>query len=460
MKIASSWLSPTGESLARPGIDPAEVLPLLLVLSWALITRILFLDQVPTNVMPDEADNMVDVLHILAGTGPGLIGFDWTQLPALNVHLMAAFVRLFGASVVGMRMAVVFTSTLALVPFYMLCRRVVSPQSSILATMLLSTSLWYLNFSRTAWSNVHVVLFGLSGVLFLLEAVDRRRWQLFALAGAGLALTLYGYYAGRAVVAAVLLFLPTSLAMQPRRLRGSTLRGYLLMLGVAITVFLPQGLLIASNWDYANTRVSSVSIFNQQPPYLGESDPARLLMQQAARVVRGFVLLDGGMFHTPRYTPEGVPPLDYGSGLLYVGGLILGLSILRETAIWYLLAGATLVLTQVLSIGTPDTGRAIFLAPVCYLFVGVSLDALSRWRVVRRAHSLLPVLVFGLVVYNLWWYFDWARQPTTAAARQPAVEYSEYHRWLEMQMARASRGEPGFTVTEWHQMRTLPLERP
>ncbi len=451
MKISSSWLSPVKREVAPSGVQMAELAALLLVVVVALVARLALLDRVPTNVMPDEADNMSDVYHILAGTGPRLIGFDWTQLPAFNVYLMAAFVRLFGLSVVGMRLAAVTTSTLALIPFFFLARRVVRPIPALLATLLFATSLWYLNFSRTAWSNVHVVLFGLLTAWLLLEALDRQKGHLYALAGVGLALTLYGYYSGRATVVALLLYLPVGLLLNRDRWRF-TLAGYLLMLAVALVLFLPQGLLLWENWDYSNTRVDSVSIFHQRQPYLGEMDPMRLMILQAERVARGFFLLDGQMFNTPRYTPAGLPPVDYLTGVLYVAGLFLALAVLRESILWYLLLVVPLLLTQLLSIGTPDTGRAIVVVPILYLFVAVTIESLGRTSL-RILQPVVVAVALVLALFNLWWYFDWVQRPETASARQPAVEYREFGRWQQLQMERAQRGERGFTVTEWQQMR-------
>lgn len=451
MKIASSWLAPAKrEPVAREG-DALELVGLLPIMAFALAVRLVWLDRIPTNVMPDEADNMSDVYHILAGTGPGLIGLDWTQLPALNVHLMALVVRIFGVSVVGMRMAAVLTSTLALVPFYFLARRVAKPGPSLLATLLFATSLWYLNFSRTAWSNVHVVLFGLLVIWLLLEALDRQKRYLYVLAGVALALTLYGYYAGRAVAVALLLYLPVGLLTDRQEWR-SKLGGYLLMLAVAAALFLPQAGLMLANPQASNTRVDAVYIFNQAQPYLGVTDSVQLVLHQTERVVRGFLLLDGSVFNTPRYTPAGVPPVDYVTGVLYVAGLFLALAVFREVFLWYLVLAVSLFATQVLTIATPDTGRAIVVGPILYLFVAVTLDSLGG-LLHRRLPQALLVLALVLSAYNLWWYFDWAQRPETAQARQPAVEYQEFERWQQLQIERALRGERGFTVTEWHLMR-------
>lgn len=437
---------------------PEELPALALVLAASLACRLIFLDRVPANVMPDEADNLRDVIWILAGKGPDFIGLDWTQLPALNAYLMAAFVRIFGLTVVGMRMVVVFTSTLALIPFYFLIRRISARGPALMATLMFSTSLWYLNFSRTAWPNVHVVLFGLLATWLVVEASERGLWILWGLAGVAASLLLYGYYAGRATFAALLLCMALLVAASRGR-RVEVATGVVWALVIALLLFFPMWQELSENWEYANTRMESVSIFHQDPPYLGERDPVRLVALQAERTLRGFLLLDGSLFQTPRYTPAGSTPVDYATGALFLGGLILGLRLLRASFLWYILFFVPLLSTQLFSINTPDTARAIVVVPAVYSFVALSVDHLwrgsSRWRV----GWLVPAACLLIAAFNLWWYFDWSAAPATALARQPAVEYEEFDRWLAEQQGRLERGEPGFTVTEWHEIRKPPSHR-
>ncbi|HZK66311.1 MAG TPA: hypothetical protein VFD42_02030, partial [Chloroflexota bacterium] len=194
----------------------------------------------------------------------------------------------------------------------------------------------------------------------------------------------------------------------------------------------------------------------QDPPYLGERDLARLVVLQAERTLRGFLLLDGSLFQTPRYTPAGSPPVDYVTGALFLGGLILGLRLFRASSLWYILFFLPLLATQLFSINTPDTARAIVVIPAIYAFVAVALDYLWRGASRLRMSWLVPVACVLIAAFNIWWYFDWSAAPATALARQPAVEYGEFDRWLAEQRGRAERGEPGFTVTEWHEIRKLP----
>src|SRR5450759_541823 len=132
--------------------------------------------------------------------------------------------------------------------------------------------------------------------------------------------------------------------------------------------------------------------------------------------------------------------------------MVLGLAFLRESLVWYLLLLVPLFITQVLSILTPDTGRAIVVVPVIYLFAALSLQILWQVGLQRGFAPAVVLVVVAIAAFNLWWYFDWSRSPYTAYVRQPAVEYSEFAQWQRLQMERASRGERGFTVTEWHEM--------
>lgn len=57
------------------------------------------------------------------------------------------------------------------------------------------------------------------------------------------------------------------------------------------------------------------------------------------------------------------------------------------------------------------------------------------------------------VAINLWAYVNWMESPTAAYERQPAVEAGEFETWQRLQIEAAERGEGGFNVREWHQMR-------
>jgi len=106
----------------------------------ALILRLAFLETLPGTITADELEFAGDALRILHGQGPGLFGFDWVPEPALSVHLIAASWRLFGVTIFAERLVAAVITACAILPFYVLLRRVVAPVPAMLATALFASS--------------------------------------------------------------------------------------------------------------------------------------------------------------------------------------------------------------------------------------------------------------------------------------------------------------------------------
>ena len=444
------------ERIRLPISIPPAALALVLVVALATTLRLVDLAHTPPNVTADEADNLQVIYHILAGTGPGLFGLDWKPAPAFSAHLIAGFIRVFGETIVGMRMASVVLSLLSLVVFYAVVRRSLSRSVSTMATLLLGTGLWYLHFSRSGWENGHIALYALLATLTLTLAVERRRWYWFAAAGVFAALGLYGYMSGRLIVVAVLIYLPVALFVYPEKRR--LLVGFGVTLLVCVILFLPQLNTALDDWDLFNRRTQAVSILSTTEDYRGDSGLASILVSQVGRTLGGFILFDAEVSRTgmnARYLPPDWGVLDKVTGALFWLGAVVSLRRLRETALWWIMLLALLFPVQVLSTGTPDAARAVGAVPFYYLFVGLGLQFLIDLPIKRRvpvyAGALLIVAIIAYI--NVSTYFRWMDQALTAAARQPAVEVDEFVTWQSLQKAEAEAGRYGFNVGEWHQMR-------
>src|SRR3712207_4586807 len=79
-----------------------EPLVLTLITVAALAERIVWLDRLEPNVMPDEADNLQVLYRILAGRGPGPFGFSWDGNPVAALYPSLPFLYLFGLSYVAL----------------------------------------------------------------------------------------------------------------------------------------------------------------------------------------------------------------------------------------------------------------------------------------------------------------------------------------------------------------------
>jgi 4-amino-4-deoxy-L-arabinose transferase-like glycosyltransferase len=445
-----------------PKSVPWGAIGLLVVLVVALIVRLVRLGTVPANLTADEADFFQNIYHILAGKGPGLFGFDWTPSPALGVYFMAGTVKVFGSSWFGIRMASVLLSVATLIPFFFLARERLSYLASLLATLLLATNLWFLHFSRTAWTNMNGDLFAAGGALMLTLAIRKGRYYYYAGAGAFAALGVYGYFSARLLPLFFLAYLPFALFLN-RGHRIRILKGYAVLALTCFLVFLPQIRPVVDNWDKFNNRADVTFIFNQTKPYLGENDMGHILLRQASWSAQAFILVDGGGFlhHGglwPRYIPRDRGLLDPLARGLFLLGLLVAAWRWRETALWWIMFLGPVLTVQVFSSDTPDVARGLIAAPFMFLFVGQGIDLLlsiarrvaprTPWAYIAVALALVGAASLSAVT-EACAYFDWMNDPFALAGRQPAVTREEFPEWQQLQQEAARRGEWGFSVSQW-----------
>ncbi len=476
------------------------------IVIFAMAIRLILVTTVPVNVTADEADNLQVIYHILAGTGPGWFGLDWHQSPAFSLHTMAWFVDWFGEGVGGLRLYPATLGSLTLIPFYILARERLSVLSSLLATFLLATGLWFFHFSRTGYSNINSAFFAAGAAACLSLALRTDRWYYYGGVGVFAALGLYGYDAGRSIALAVVAFFLFALYLYRHNLLR-VMVGFLLAGAVAVVLFIPQARTIFNDWDYFNSRLRDVSIFNVDEPYLGDTGQANIILHQLERNFRGFIFLDRSLtpisYQADRLLPRGGSFLDFWTGLLYWIGLVAGLWRWRETALWWCFLIVPIFVNEVFSTQTPEAARSIVSTPFMYLFVGLGLEtavsllrrpsgtvwlglgALAVFIAITSvrgsfqwmedpfaaqgrflALGLLALVVLlpnrnavvqgafiGLVLFvafaNLRGYFDWMHEPYLAEAREPAVELRGFDRWRACQRREAEAGRRGFNVIQW-----------
>ncbi|MCH8827472.1 MAG: glycosyltransferase family 39 protein [Chloroflexi bacterium] len=333
---------------------------LILVLTLALALRLVSLTDIPPNVTADEADNLQTVYHILANQGPGFFGLDWKPGPAFSTYVISYFMRVFGTSIVGMRMASVVLSTLSLIALYLVARQALSKPASLASTFLLGTSLWYLHFSRSGWENVHIGLYALLATLTLVLAIKRGSWYLYAATGFFAALGLYGYMSGRAIIAVVVIYLSVALILH-RQGRRRMLLGFAVMAVVCASLFAPMLKTVLDDWDLFNRRIDSVSALNTSEEYMGDRGLPKIIAHQVWRNFDGFILLNSERFKgglNARYLPPDWAVLDRITGVLFWLGLLVSFFRWRQTILWWTMLLVMLFPIQVFSTGTPDDVRA------------------------------------------------------------------------------------------------------
>lgn len=467
--------------LTRAALHSLEWLALGLIVVAALAVRLYNLGSFPDTLLADEADNAQDSVRILYGLHPanGFFGVDWTSQPAFSIYKGAAFIALFGFTMTAIRLPSALISALALLPFYFLLRRQFSVTASLLAAVLLGTSVWYLNFSRSGWNIVDLCFFLLMAMLCLLRALDataseappRRPWIYFATAGFFCALALYGYPAGRAVSVAVAAFLPVAL-LHHRRHARTVLLGYVLLFAVEALVFTPQALYAIRNWELFNGRTGVVSLLNN-PDF--QADPAGTLLHQLSWNLRG--PWDGRVNNTPQYSPAGKPQLDRLSGLLVLAGMALTVILhpyrnRPETWLWWLMLLSIWFFTQILTANTPNGARGLAYVPALYYFAAAGLDGILRLAhytferlslspaqagVLRSTAVFLLAAVVAAGGYaNVIHYDAWQIDPQTRQARYLYVTTREFPDWAAAIENLAKTGSGKMNVGQWRELHPIP----
>lgn len=416
----------------------------------ALGIRLVFLDSIPNTVTADELDYARDQLGTLHGLGPGFFGLDWTQQPAMSMYFRAWAWQLLGPTLFNLRLISAVLTSLAVFPFYWLTRRKVSTEAACASTVLILSAWWLLLFGRSAWNNGDIVTYMLWAAWALSAALERNRKLHWVLFGVALALLLYGYVAGRAVVVAYVLYFPILLFQRIQNTGPGGWRplvnGALLTGAVCFSLFLPELRVILQDPNRFNTRVEATSILAHPPP--GEST-LTIFEHQLSVTFDSFFLMDrstGG-----RYKSLGMAWLDSITAVFYFIGLAVGVARLRSTVLWWLLLLVPLAITQLLTIDIPSGARAIpAIAPMCF-FAALGIDFLMKLSRKIRLIPQIALIVLTLVAAttNIHDFVVWIDSPTAMSERQPAVKSGAFDTWRRFQEARLQAGLPMLNADEY-----------
>lgn len=439
---------------AAPPRRAASLLAIALLVLIGLALRLYRLEELPPRLAADEYTTALDVFAIVHGGGPPLFGLDWKPMPALTTHASAALLALTGPSIRGLRALSIALSLAAGVLLFVLLRQSCAAAVAWAAALLLLANPWFLNFSRSNWENAHVGTYWLLFSLCALHALRSARravpWALGA--GAALALSLYGYFSGRLVLVAWLLFAPLALAIGGAR---RALLVYAVSLATAAVLFAPQVPVIARDWEHFQRRVANVSVLGADPAQHGFAPgTSRLGMVLGQLGVTARYLTVGAPLGKVHYGPPDRPPYHWLLVPLLLLGIGRGLRRWREGGWFVLLFAVALLATQGLSVGAPDLGRLAAAAPLCFWFIGYGAEGLLRALPAgRRRLAHAGVVAAALLLGAVEWrgFAAWMADPGVANARGGGVDYRDYPAWQAMQYSRLAAGQAPISVIEWEE---------
>ncbi|MGQ9709071.1 MAG: ArnT family glycosyltransferase [Anaerolineae bacterium] len=409
----------------RPvSLRPASLrlVPLLLLLLAAFLARAVALDEIPANFGGDEGTQALEALRLLGPPLGNPFATGWYGVPTISFLAAGLGMKLFGATVAGVRMLSALAGTASVLATYLLARRLAGEWVGWGAAISVAFGHYALHFSRLASNQIADALLGPLVLYALLRGLesrgdsplqgDRHFWM--ALAGLVLGLCWYGYFGARLMTVVVGLYL-VGRALGDR---GGFLdrhgRGLVVLaVGFALVLWPLALYYIAHPADFLS-RYNQVSIFAsgwlaREVALTGKSALA-LLLEQFWKSVSAFNATPDPTFW---YRP-GVPLLDPISGVFFILGLAVAFWRVRQPAqklllLWF---WAVVILGWTLTENPPSSQRGVGAIPVVAILTAMglteTLDAIRRLVGVRSSiafHLLLFTLLSLIAIINLVFYF-------------------------------------------------------
>lgn len=414
----SGWWSDGGVPADRQPLEKWEPWFLLGLIVLAAVTRFVPINGFPFGSIAEEAQhvpviegamaNQVYVPHFTHGN---------MGTPTLIGYLGAAAARVFGGQIHSYRVGVELFSVFSILAFYFTARRVSSPFTAALTSVLYTVSLLHMTLSRRFYPYIVIFLPVVLGWGLWLVGLARRRWHWFFLAGLAAGFSLYGYEPGRGVF---LIFLGWAawmwIAYRPDRMdMGLASQSRDFPGGRAFSLFW-VGFLISASPIFYHMVVNWDNYWH----YVASKNPNRTQSLAAyAKQVRALIDIYAQLFHVKsdgNYTMY----TSYQRLLDPVTGALFGLSFFFVlTRAWRPIHSFVLLfffagLAPALIGGGEEhpTARRICLAtPAVYLILALGLERLrlavnrfAAWGKTLLAAAAV-LLTLGVAAYSLHYYF-------------------------------------------------------
>lgn len=291
-----------------------------LILATAIIAigffaRTYHLSSLPPGIYPDEAVNGTDAINALE-TG----NFRWFYAnnygrEGLFMNLIALGFKLFGVSVLTLKMWAVFFGTLTILGIVLLAREFWNTwRAGLVAGFLYATSVWAINFSRISFRANMLPFVLVFSFYFLFRGLRTNKLYDYILAGAFFGLGMHTYIAFR--VAPIILFAVLfALILSKKKFFRNYWKPLVAYIAAMLIVTLPMLLTFWFHPEYFETRSESVSILS---PKVNQGHLAQAIGVSAAKTL--------GMFNFSgdqnwRHNFPGRPELQFFVGIFFLAGI-------------------------------------------------------------------------------------------------------------------------------------------
>lgn len=232
-------------------VNRKKVIAAFLLLLGVLI-RVIELGELPTGFNQDEAFAGYEAFSLLnygvdsAGYRNPCYFVSWgSGMNVLESYLAIPFMKLFGSSVITLRLPQVILACISLLVFFLLLRKVFSEKTALLGLGLLVVSPWHIMLSRWGLESNLAPSLLLLGLYFLILGINNSKYWITSAIMYGL--SLYAYSITWLVVPLTLVCFITYLIVSKRKIKYKYV---LISTAILFVLALPPMLFVLVNRGY------------------------------------------------------------------------------------------------------------------------------------------------------------------------------------------------------------------
>ena len=359
-----------------------QIAVLVGIAALAVALRLTLLTEMPASLFRDEARHALKAARILDDTTYRPVYEPEISLPTLFLYPLALAFKLFGVSMLTLRLFMASVGVADVLLFFFLARRLFGTRVGLIAAYLFAVAFWALRMQRVALAPCFSTGLVLLGLLLFVRAVQLRRWWDWALAGVGAAGTIYCYHSGPFALVLIALVALVFLAREPRRFARFWLPRFAVLAVVFLILAAPLLRYIALNFDQYLFRPRQTAIFSEENLRRLGQDPLAAL-QDNIRPNLGMYTVRGD--REAKANLPFAPHLDAITAVLFLTGLALLFarwrygppSPARRFGEWLALGYlAVMLIPSTLAIDAPSTLRAFDTLPPVLLIAALAADAI------------------------------------------------------------------------------------
>ncbi len=409
-----------------------SILTFIIILTIGV--RVYHIDTIPAGIYPDEANNGTNAFDAQFSGQYQWFYPDNNGREGLYINLIAIAFKLFGVSILTLKLPSIVLGVLTVVGVYLLSRElfISKPRLALIATYLTAVSFWAINFSRIAFRAITMLPVLTFSFFFLLRGLRTKKWYHFAIAGFIFGLGFHTYIAFRIGPMLLIVLFALLLMQQGMSFLKEQWRNGIFFIIFACISAVPIFYTFHIHPDYVSARTGDVSVFSDTKGGIVPTLTHSLILS-----------LGKFNFYGDQNWRHGFPPyptLEPFVGLMFAGGIILSTIIFityfykrfahktrnRKLVIHGLLLAwfvAFLAPEFLTTEGLPHSLRSIGVLPVVYIFAAFFINFLIE-RAKKHSHiiyaatsiTLLLLLIFAGIFNIVKYHVFWARAPQQAQA--------------------------------------------